>query len=116
MHGARSWRGFGTAEFQKRAAYALLASLALHDKVSPAARFLPTLKLIERDSTDERNFVKKGISWALRLIGRRSQALNAASVALSRRLAESSDPTARWLGEGCGQGTHERRGNKEAET
>ena len=85
-------------EFQKRAAYALLASLALHDKEAPDARFLPTLKLIERDSTDERNFVKKGISWALRLIGRRSQALNAASVALSRRLAESSDRTARWLG------------------
>ena len=85
-------------EFQKRAAYALLASLALHDKEAPDTRFLPTLKLIERDATDERNFVKKGISWALRLIGRRSQALNAASVALSRRLAESTDPTARWLG------------------
>jgi 3-methyladenine DNA glycosylase AlkD len=56
---------------------------------------------IERDSTDERNFVKKGVSWALRLIGRRSQALNAACLALSRRLAESSDPTARWLGRGA---------------
>jgi 3-methyladenine DNA glycosylase AlkD len=85
-------------EFQKRAAYALLASLALHDKKAPDARFSPMLKLIERDSSDERNFVKKGISWALRLIGRRNQALNAASVALSRRLADSSDPTARWLG------------------
>ena len=85
-------------EFQKRAAYALLASLALHDKKSPDEKFLPTLKLIERDSTDERNFVKKGISWALRLIGRRSQTLNKESVALSKRLAESDDPTARWLG------------------
>jgi 3-methyladenine DNA glycosylase AlkD len=85
-------------EFQKRAAYALLASLALHDKKAPDARFWPMLKLIERDASDERNFVKKGISWALRLIGRRSQALNATSVALSRRLADSSDPTARWLG------------------
>ena len=88
-------------EFQKRAAYALLASLALHDKEAPDARFLPTLKLIERDATDERNFVKKGISWALRLIGRRNQALNAASVDLSRRLADSSDPTARWVGRGA---------------
>jgi 3-methyladenine DNA glycosylase AlkD len=85
-------------EFQKRAAYALLASLALHDKKAPDETFLPTLKLIERDSTDERNFVRKGISWALRLIGRRSQALNKASVTLSKRLAESDDPTARWLG------------------
>jgi 3-methyladenine DNA glycosylase AlkD len=85
-------------EFQKRAAYALLASLALHDKETPDAKFLPTLTLIERDATDERNFVKKGISWALRLIGRRSRLLNKESVALSKRLADSSDPTARWLG------------------
>jgi 3-methyladenine DNA glycosylase AlkD len=85
-------------EFQKRAAYALLASLALHDKKAPDAKFVPALKLIERDATDNRNFVKKGISWALRLIGRRNQSLNKRSVALSRRLAESSDPTARWLG------------------
>ena len=88
-------------EFQKRAAYALLASLALHDKKAPDAKFRPMLKLIERDATDERNFVKKGISWALRLIGRRSQALNKESVALSRRLAESPDATARWLGRGA---------------
>jgi len=88
-------------EFQKRAAYALLASLALHDNKAPDAKFLPMLKLIERDATDERNFVKKGISWALRLIGRRSQALNKESVALSRRLAESPDATARWLGRGA---------------
>jgi 3-methyladenine DNA glycosylase AlkD len=85
-------------EFQKRAAYALLASLALHDKEAPDAKFLPTLKLIERDATDPRNFVKKGISWALRLIGRRNQALNTASVALSRRLADSPDAAARWVG------------------
>ena len=88
-------------EFQKRAAYALLASLALHDKEAPDARFLPTLKLIERDATDPRNFVKKGISWALRLIGRRNQALNKASVALSRRLADSPDAAARWVGRGA---------------
>ena len=88
-------------EFQKRAAYALLASLALHDKEAPDARFLPTLKLIERDATDPRNFVKKGISWALRLIGRRNQALNTASVALSRRLADSPDAAARWVGRGA---------------
>ena len=88
-------------EFQKRAAYALLASLALHDKQAPDPKFLGTLRLIERDATDERNFVKKGISWALRLIGRRNQALNTASVALSRRLVESPDAAARWIGRGA---------------
>ncbi len=88
-------------EFQKRAAYALMASLALHDKKAPDAKFMPMLKLIERDAADERNFVKKGISWALRLIGRRNRALNTASVDLSRRLAESPDAAARWVGRGA---------------
>ena len=51
-------------EFQKRAAFALLASLALHDKGAPDARFLPCLPMIERAASDERNFVKKAVSWA----------------------------------------------------
>ena len=53
-------------EFVRRAAFALLASLALHDKTSPDASFLKTLPMIERAATDGRNFVKKGVSWALR--------------------------------------------------
>ena len=47
---------------------------------------------------DDRNFVKKGVSWALRLVGRRNQSLNAAAVELSKRLADSSSPAARWNG------------------
>ena len=88
-------------EFVKRTAFALLASLALHDKTTGDAPFLKGLELIERAATDERNFVKKGVSWALRLIGRRNQALNAAAVETSRRLAESDDATARWIGKGA---------------
>ena len=67
-------------EFVKRAAFALLASVALHDKRAADEPFLRSLALIERAAADERNFVKKGVSWALRLVGRRNRALNEASV------------------------------------
>ena len=86
-------------EFEKRAAFALLACLALHDKTTKDdGPYLASLKLIERAASDERNFVKKGVSWALRLIGRRSRGLHAASMALSKKLAASDDATERWLG------------------
>ncbi len=88
-------------EFGKRAAFALLASLALHDKHSPDTPFLAGLRLIEAAATDERNFVKKGVNWALRAVGLRNAALHAASLAMARRLAAASDATARWVGKGA---------------
>jgi 3-methyladenine DNA glycosylase AlkD len=86
------------AEFVKRASFALLASLALHDKTAGDERFLESLSFIERAATDDRNFVKKGVSWALRSVGRRNAKLKAAAVKLSRRLVVSAEPSARWLG------------------
>jgi 3-methyladenine DNA glycosylase AlkD len=88
-------------EFAKRAAFALLACLALHDKHTGDAPFLEGLLLVERAATDERNFVKKSVSWALRAVGERSPALNAAAVTVAQRLADSPDPTARWMGKGA---------------
>jgi len=85
-------------EFVKRAAFALLASLAGHDKKAGDEPFLETLPLIERAASDERNFVKKGVSWALRLAGRRSAVLHAAAVDLARRLSTSPEAAARWVG------------------
>ena len=85
-------------EFVKRAAFALLASLAGHDKSAGDGRFVRTLDLIEQAAADDRNFVKKGVSWALRRIGRRNAPLNAAAVSLSRRLSASPEPGARWVG------------------
>ena len=86
------------AEFVKRAAFALLASIALHNKTSGDEPFLKSLRLIERAAADERNFVKKGVSWALRGVGRRNAALHAAAVALARRLVDSPEAAARWVG------------------
>jgi len=85
-------------EFEKRAAFALLASLGVHDKKVSDESFVKCLPLIERAATDERNFVKKGVSWALRVIGRRSNDLNRSAVALSKRLCASEEPAARWVG------------------
>jgi 3-methyladenine DNA glycosylase AlkD len=86
------------AEYEKRAAFALIAALAVHDQAAPDARFLAMLPLIERASSDERNFVKKGVSWALRAIGHRNPRLHRAATVVARRLAGSRDPTARWIG------------------
>jgi 3-methyladenine DNA glycosylase AlkD len=88
-------------EFVKRAAFALIACLALHDKDAEDAPFIEALRLIEQGAGDERNFVKKGVSWAIRLVGRRNAALNAAAVAVARRLSESEDAAARWVGRGA---------------
>jgi len=85
-------------EFVKRAAFALLASVAGHDQQTGDAPFKRSLVLIARAATDNRNFVKKGVSWALRGIGHRNKALNRAAIGLSRRLAASSNPAARWVG------------------
>jgi 3-methyladenine DNA glycosylase AlkD len=85
-------------EFVKRAAFALLASLAGHDKKAGDTVFAECLPLIERAATDERNFVKKGVNWALRRVGRRSAMLHSASINVAERLAESNGAAARWVG------------------
>ena len=85
-------------EFGRRTAFALLACLALHGHDDDAF-FLRGLALIETGATDERNFVKKGVNWALRAIGgKKSPGLRAEARAVAARLAASSDKAARWNG------------------
>ncbi len=84
-------------EFERRAGFVLLACLPWRDE-SDEARFLHGLDLIEQGATDGRNFVKKGVNWALRSVGRRSRRLHTAATALAKRLAGSDDATARWVG------------------
>jgi len=81
-------------EFVKRAAFALLACAALKNKDIPDAAF----KLIETAATDERNFVKKAVNWALRGVGERNARLNAAAVALAKKLGKSDAAAPRWIG------------------
>jgi len=85
-------------EYVKRASFALLASMALKHKDSTDADYLRTLPLMEKAASDERNFVKKAVSWALRGVGRRSIALNQKSIALAKKLAASEAAAPRWIG------------------
>ncbi len=93
-----AWAGLNH-EFGRRAAFALLACLALHDKTAADPPFLHGLVLIERAAGDDRNFVKKAANWALRAIGlRQSPTLKAAALETARRLAASPESSARWIG------------------
>lgn len=85
-------------EFEKRTAFALLWSLSVHDKRATDEQFVQGLALIERAAGDERHFVKKAVNMALRAIGKRNRTLNAAAVAVARRLADSQEAAARWVG------------------
>ena len=85
-------------EFVKRTAFALLASLALHDRATGDAAFVKCLPLAERAATDGRNFVWKGVSWALRGMGMRSRALHTAVLGLADKLIDSGDAAAQRLG------------------
>lgn len=87
-----------TEEFSKRAAFALLWALSMHDKAAGDERFAHGLALIEQAASDERNFVTKAVNMALRAVGKRNAALNAAAVAVAQRLAASTDTPARWVG------------------
>jgi 3-methyladenine DNA glycosylase AlkD len=86
------------AEFERRAAFALLASVALHDKAAPDAAFTRGLRLIERAASDQRNFVKKGVSWALRAIGERNARLHEQAMNVATSLAASPELPMRWIG------------------
>ena len=84
-------------EYVKRAAFSLMAALAVHDKQASDAAFRRFLPLIERASDDDRNFVKKAVNWALRQIGKRNLALNAKAIAAAERVRARGTRTARWI-------------------
>lgn len=84
--------------FTKRAAFALLWGLTVHDKAAPDRAFLESLPLIETAALDERDLVKKGVDMALRALGKRNEALRRAAVTLANRLASSSQGSQAWIG------------------
>jgi 3-methyladenine DNA glycosylase AlkD len=86
------------AEFEKRAAFALLWGLTVHDKQADDAPFLEGLELIRRAAHDDRHFVKKSVNMALRATGKRNATLHAAAMDLARDLAASDSAAATWVG------------------
>ena len=84
-------------EFEKRAGFALAAFLAVHEKAADDARFEKLLEVIERESWDERNYVRKAVNWALRNIGKRNQRLNREAIACAGRIRQIGARAARWI-------------------
>ena len=84
-------------EYVKRAGFVLMAALAVHDKSAPDERFKAFLPIIVAHATDERNFVKKAVNWALRQIGKRNARLNSAAVRTARAIRKIDSRAARWI-------------------
>ena len=85
-------------EFVKRAGFSTLAFLTCHDKKADDKAFEKFFPLITRASTDDRNYVRKAVNWALRTIGKRSIRLNRSALKVARQLARSKSKPARWIG------------------
>lgn len=85
-------------EFVRRTAFSMIAWCAVHLKKEPDENILAFLPLIERHSSDPRNFVKKAVNWALRNIGKRNTNCRKPAWKLAEKLAASDDKTQRWIG------------------
>ena len=81
----------------KRCAFSMIARRAVWAKDAPDREFLGYLPLIRRGANDGRNEVKKGVSWALRQIGKRNRSLHAAAVDEAKAILDLDSPPARWI-------------------
>jgi len=84
-------------EFVKRAAFTLIACLAVYDKTAVDEDFEALLPLIRKAASDERNYVAKAVNWALRQIGKRNARLNELAVTAARELSRMESKSARWI-------------------
>ena len=84
-------------EFVKRAAFALMACLAWHDKKASDEKLVALFPVIIRGATDERNFVRKAVNWALRNIGKRNLNLNRAAMNAAKQIRQLDSKAARWI-------------------
>jgi len=84
-------------EFVKRAGFALMATLAVHDKKENDSVFQEFLPIIEKEASDGRNYVKKAVNWALRQIGKRNRALNKLAIESAERIQMNESKPAQWI-------------------
>ncbi len=99
VHAYKAARAWATRDevFVRRAGFVLMAALAVHDKKAEDAPFLEFLDLVSEGSTDDRNFVKKSVNWALRQIGKRNLSLHDAAIRTAVVIDKSESSTARWI-------------------
>lgn len=84
-------------EFVKRAGFVLMACLAVHDKKAEDKKFEQFFPIIKKHSTDERNFVRKAVNWALRQIGKRNLSLNKKAIKVANEIKKIDSRSARWI-------------------
>jgi len=84
-------------EFEKRTAFTLICCFTVHDKKMSDREFIDFFPLIKMAATDERNFVKKAVNWALRQIGKRNKKLNVQAVKLAREIRKMDSKSAKWI-------------------
>lgn len=84
-------------EFAKRAAFTLIAVLAVHDKDAADGKFEQLFPIIIRESTDYRNYVKKAVNWALRHIGKRNLKLNRKAIEIAKQIDKMDSKSAKWI-------------------
>lgn len=84
-------------EFVKRTGFTLMACLAVHDKKAQDKDFIKLLPIIKREATDERNFVRKAVNWALRQIGKRNKILNKEAIKTAKEILKIENKTAKWI-------------------
>lgn len=93
---AVEWAG-KQKEFVKRAGYALMACLASGDKKAADADFIKFFPLIKKAASDDRNFVRKAVNWALRQIGKRNRELNKVAIRLADEIIKMKEKSAKWI-------------------
>ena len=84
-------------EFMKRAAFSLIAGLAVHDKNATDKNFECFLPLLIQHAVDDRKYVKKAVNWALRNIGKRNFHLNQAALITAKEMQKMDSKSARWI-------------------
>ena len=83
--------------FVKRAGFSLIAWLAVHDKKKTDKEFEDLLKIIKRESTDDRNYIKKAVNWALRQIGKRNGDMNKKAIEMAKEINRIDTKSAKWI-------------------
>src|SRR5215212_3866204 len=94
---ATEWCEIRNKEFVKRAGFALMAALSVHDKSADDVEFIKFLSIIKTNATDNRNFVKKAGNWALRQIGKRNTRLNKMAIETSNEILQIDSKDAKWI-------------------
>ncbi|PCK07861.1 MAG: hypothetical protein COA42_11995 [Alteromonadaceae bacterium] len=84
-------------EFVKRAGFVIMAAYGFADKKSGNDVFEEFFHPIERESGDNRLYVKKAINWTLRNIGKRNIDLQGKAIEVASRILTNDSKSAKWI-------------------